>query len=76
MSLLDGLIPNCPKCSADEMGHRFVKVGSPENGWYCGKCGAGSYRLGTTEDARANVNTEAEAAKFALALINKSSRTL
>lgn len=64
------MLPHCPNCHGEEMTHRFSGVGSLRNGWYCDQCGAGPYRLGTMEEARQNVNTEAQAAQFAVRLLN------
>lgn len=50
--------------------HRFVALGSVRNGWYCEQCGVGPYRLGTHEEAKQNINTEAQAAQFAVRLLN------
>jgi hypothetical protein len=58
----------CPTCKADDMAH-ICKSHVPgtaafrKNGWYCQTCKAGPYQLGSV--------TEADAARFALALLNK-----
>ncbi len=56
--LSDIKIPRCPECHADEMFHRCVshiqtRAAFKQNGWYCGKCNAGPYQLGTMTEAKA-----------------------
>ncbi len=68
MKLVDWQPPPCPKCKKDEMHHRCLShvpgtATFRKNGWYCQSCKAGPYQLGTM--------TEAKAAQFALALLNK-----
>lgn len=69
--------PPCPKCGKEEMIHRVFSLipntgtFKRKNGWYCKSCGAGAYQLGTKQDAERNTNTEAEAARFAIKLLNK-----
>lgn len=62
--------PRCPKCNTEEMKHMLWVVGDSRNGWYCENCGAGPYRLGTNRDAIAKRDTEAEASRFAIKLLN------
>ncbi len=71
MQLHDWTPPPCPECSEDTMEHRFYGIGEKRNGWYCQSCGAGSYQLGSKDEARQGVNTESMAARFAIALLNK-----
>lgn len=66
-SIGDFEVPPCPVCKESEMGHRcfsHTPKGSQylRNGWYCLSCKAGPFQLGSM--------TEAEAAKFAIKLIN------
>lgn len=63
--------PPCPVCTKQAMVHKLFSVGDQRNGWYCGSCGAGSYQLGSLAEAKENINTEAIAAQFAIALLNK-----
>lgn len=62
--------PPCPKCDSDAMGHYFFNIGDKRNGWYCEICGAGAYQLGTMEEAKQSVNTEAQMAR-AIGLLNR-----
>ena len=71
MDLPDRTPPPCPDCSSDMMEHRFYGIGEKRNGWYCQSCGAGGYQLGSKDEAIHCINTEAMAARFAIALLNK-----
>ena len=67
-TLNDFDVPNCPECGEDEMYHLCVSpvpgtASFRKNGWYCKSCKAGPKQLGSV--------TEADAARFALALLNK-----
>ncbi|MDN2484003.1 hypothetical protein [Vibrio agarivorans] len=71
MDIPDWTPPACPECSKDTMEHRFYGIGEKDNGWYCQSCGAGSYQLGSKDEASQGINTEVMAARFAIALLNK-----
>lgn len=69
--LSDIKIPRCPGCQADAMFHRCVshvqeRAGFKKNGWYCERCHAGPYQLGTM--------TEAKAAETAKTLLGRSDK--
>jgi hypothetical protein len=65
-------IPFCPSCGLDDMYHRLVShipgcAAFRQNGWYCQSCDAGPYQLGSV--------TEADAARYALELLNRSKKS-
>ena len=67
MELPEFDLPVCPECGEDAMHHKcFSHIHERsqvrKNGWYCQSCGCGPKQLGKM--------IEAEAARFALKLIN------